>query len=708
MTGRLLSVRIEQEHDVVAARQRARQIAAALGFDGTEQTRIATAVSELARNAYQYARGGAVHFELEGTAAPQVLSITVVDRGPGIDRLEQVLAGSYRSGTGMGLGIIGTRRLMDHFSVQSGPNGTLVVVKKLMPRRAPLVTPEAWRVLVQTLAQQRPEGLGEEVRQQNHELLRTLDELRRRQEELERVNGELQDTNRGVVALYAELDERADHLRRADELKTKFLSNMTHEFRTPVNSILALTNLLAERLNSEPDVKDEVFYIRRSAQQLSDLVNDLLDIAKVEAGKIDVRPTPFEVDSLFGALRGMLRPLLVNQSLALVFEDASGLPPVISDETKVSQILRNFISNALKYTERGEVRVSAALNDTRSAVCFSVSDTGIGIPEQDLGRVFDEFVQIENPLQRRTKGTGLGLPLSKRLAELLGGSVTVVSELGVGSTFTLTLPLIFRDPISVSPIRIEPGRVGVLVVEDSDEDMLLYERALMGSRFQVVPTRSVATALAALKTIRPAAVILDLRLQSDDSWDLLARLKRGEEAGATIPVMIVSTADERQKGYALGADACLIKPVDRDAVLTTLESIISSTSTVRVLSIDDEETFRFIIGEMLGPGFDVRFATSGAEGLEVLRETRPDVVLLDMELGDINGAELFDRLQSDPVTATLPVVAVSSRPVTDVDRRRFGRTAVLPKSQLSRDRLLAVIRDAMGTRTAAQGQGTGN
>lgn len=694
MTGRLLSVRVEQEHDIVAARQRARQIAAALGFEGTEQTRIATAVSELARNAYQYARGGSVHFDLEGTSAPQVLSINVIDRGPGIAPLDQVLAGSYHSGTGMGLGIVGTRRLMDHFSVQSGADGTSVVVKKLLPRRAALVTPDAWRALVQTLAQERPRGLGEEVRQQNQELLRTLDELRRRQEELERVNGELQDTNRGVVALYAELDERADHLRRADELKTKFLSNMTHEFRTPVNSILALTSLLAERLNSGPEVKDEVFYIRKSAQQLSDLVNDLLDIAKVEAGKIDVRPAPFEVESLFGALRGMLRPLLVNQSLSLLFEDASELPPVISDETKVSQILRNFISNALKYTERGEVRVRAALEDTRTAITFAVADTGIGIPEPDLARVFDEFVQIENPLQRRAKGTGLGLPLSKRLAELLGGAVEVTSELGLGSTFTLTLPLIYRDPISTSPIAIEPGRVGVLVVEDSDEDMLLYERALMGTRFQVVPTRSVATAVAALKVIRPEAVILDLRLQSDDSWNLLARLKRGDESGV-IPVMVVSTVDERQKGYALGADACLVKPIDRDTVLSTLESITSRPSLVRVLSIDDEETFRFIIREMLGAGFDVRFAASGSEGLRAAREERPDVVLLDMELGDVSGVELCEQLQADPGTATLPVVVVSSRPVSEADRRRLGPRAALPKSQLSRDRLVAVIRDAL-------------
>lgn len=690
----LLTVRVREEQDIVAARQRARQIAALLGFDGTEQTRVATAVSELARNAYQYAGGGTVRFELEGSAAPQVLSISVADRGPGIAHLDEVLSGSYRSETGMGLGLVGTRRLMDRFSIDSTTHGTTVRVTKLLPRRSSFIRPAEVHALVQALAQQPPRGVVEEIQLQNQELLRTLEELRRRQEDLERVNAELQDTNRGVVALYAELDERADHLRRADELKTRFLSNMTHEFRTPVNSILALTSLLAERLGSGSDEKDEVYYIRRSALQLSDLVNDLLDIAKVEAGKIEVRPAPFEVDSLFGALRGMLRPLLVNQSLNLVFESADDLPPVFSDESKVSQILRNFISNALKYTERGEVRVSASLNDSRDHAIFSVADTGIGIPEADISRVFDEFVQIENPLQRRSKGTGLGLPLSRRLAQLLGGYITVASTLGVGSTFSLTLPLRFRDPITAATIRLEPGRIPVLVVEDSDEDMLLYERALMGTRYQVVPTRSVSTARAALEAIRPAAIVLDVRLQSEHSWDLLVRLTN-DEATRDIPVIVVSSMDDRQKGYALGAAAYLVKPIVRETVIATLDAATRTTGAPRVLSIDDEETFRFIIREMLDGEFDVRFASSGGEGLEAVRSCVPDVVLLDLQLGDMDGSDVFDALRSSPDTAAVPVVVVSSRPITDTDRRRYGEQAVLPKSQLSRERLCAAIRGSL-------------
>jgi signal transduction histidine kinase/CheY-like chemotaxis protein len=692
----LLSVRVHHEHDIVAARQRARQIAGALGFDPTEQTRIATAVSEIARNAYAYAGGGRVEYTVEGDTAPQLLIVTVSDSGGGIVNLDDVLSGRYRSRTGMGLGIVGTRRLMDHFAVATGDKGTTVSLKKILPRRTPLPAATLTQ-LADRLAAERPKGPIEEVQQQNQELLQTLDALQARQEELERVNRELEDTNRGVVALYAELDERADHLRRADELKTRFLSNMTHEFRTPVNSILALTTLLAERLQSTPDDKDEVYYIRKSAQQLSDIVDDLLDLAKVEAGKIEVRPTPFEVQSLFGALRGMLRPLLMNHSsLSLVFEEPDGLPPIFSDESKVSQILRNFISNALKYTEAGEVRVAARLTPERDAVVFSVADTGIGIPAEHLGRVFDEFVQIENPLQRRSKGTGLGLPLSKRLAELLGGRIEVQSVLGAGSTFSVIVPLMYRDATKAAAITLQADRLPVLVIEDSDEDMLLYERALNGTRYQVLPARSAAAAMTALDALRPAAIILDIRLHGQDSWDVLARLKRNA-ATADIPLIVASTMDEQQKGFALGADAYGVKPIGSRWLLRTLDRLTPRNNTVRVLTIDDEDASRFIIRGLLNDaGHQVVEAADGAEGLSCARALAPDVILLDVRLGEMSGLEVRRKLRDDPATAKVPVIMVTAQRLSNAQREDLAGTPVLSKSKLTRETLHGAIRDALG------------
>lgn len=690
----VLSVRIRHEHDIVGARQRARQIAAELGFDSTEQTRIATAVSEIARNAFAYAGGGRVDYLVEGTIPPQLLIVRVTDTGPGIANLDDVLEGRYRSQTGMGLGIVGTRRLMDQFHVQSSTHGTIVTLAKILPRRSKLLTPRELGRVAERLSTLRPSDPIEEVQQQNQELLRALEELRGRQEELERVNRELEDTNRGVVALYAELDERADHLRRADELKTRFLSNMTHEFRTPVNSILALTSLLAERLGGNPDQKDELFYIRKAAQQLSDLVNDLLDIAKVEAGKIEVRPATFEVDALFGALRGMLRPLLVNQALSLAFDEPEDVPPIYSDESKVSQILRNFISNALKYTERGEVRVTARLVPDRTAVEFSVSDTGIGIPEQHLDRIFDEFVQIENPLQRAAKGTGLGLPLSKRLAELLGGRISVQSRLGLGSTFVLTIPLLYTDPTRQPLPTIDVGRTPVLVVEDTDEDLLLYERGLADTRFQLVAARSPSAALTVLERLQPSAIIFDIRLHGEDAWDLLAKLKR-DDATKRIPLIVASTLDDKAKAFALGADAYGLKPIDRAWLVRTLEALAPRVGVTRVLSVDDEEAARYIIREMLSdPTHEVIEASSGEEGLQRARTLAPDIILLDVRLGDMTGVDAYERLRSDPQTAAVPVVVVTSQTLSADERRRLGDAPVLPKSALTRDRLKQAMLEA--------------
>ena len=620
-----------------------------------------------------------------------MLTIRVSDSGGGIANLADILGGRYTSSTGLGLGIIGARRLMDVFEVASSAKGTTISMKKLLPSRAPLVgAPELAR-LAAALAAARPAGPLVEVREQNQELLRTLEALQKRQDELERVNRELEDTNRGVVALYAELDERADHLRRVDEVKTRFLSNMTHEFRTPVNSILALTNLLAERLQVTEADRDEVYYIRRSALQLAELIDDLLDLAKVEAGKIEVSPTIFEVRDLFGALRGMLRPLLVNEALSLVFEEGEGLPPLCSDERKVSQILRNLISNALKYTERGEVRVAARLTETGNGLELSVTDTGIGIPEADLNKVFDEFVQIENPLQRRVKGTGLGLPLSKRLAELLGGTLSVTSTVGLGSTFTVTLPLMPAN-LDAEMLAPDPNRLPVLVVDDDEADLMMYERAFNGTRFQMVPARSAATAIKALEVLRPSAIVLDIRLHGGESWDLLTRLKQ-QRATADVPVLVASSVDDRHKAMALGASAYQAKPVNAAQLLECLNSLVARSVMRRILLIDDQDTFRYIMREMLrGPDNYILEAESGRDGLQMAARANPDVILLDLQLGDLHGLDVIEGLQRSPQTAHVPVVVVTSTTLSDVDRERLPLTVpVLSKAHLTRELVHAAM-----------------
>ena len=437
----LLTTEIRHETDVVLARGRARQVATILGFDAQDQTRFATAVSEIARNAFQYAGGGRVEFVVE-PGTPRLFLVLVRDNGPGIADLQAILDGRYTSTTGMGLGLLGARRIMDRFEIVSTPGqGTDVTVGKALPKRAANVSDTDLARLVADLGRREPSSPFEEVQRQNQELLRTLDELRRLQAETAHLNRELEETNRGVLALYAELDERAIALQRASETKSRFLSNMSHEFRTPLNSIRSLAKFLLDPLDGElsQEKQRQALFILKGAEHLSEMVNDLLDLAKVEAGKVEIRTEAFEVADLFAAIRGMFRPLLdPSAPVSLVFDKPEGIASLMTDETKLAQILRNFISNALKFTERGEVRV-AAMAGPDDTVVFTVTDTGIGIAPGDLVRIFDEYTQVEGPLQRRVKGTGLGLSLSQKLAELLGGGASVTSRLGLGSCFTATI-----------------------------------------------------------------------------------------------------------------------------------------------------------------------------------------------------------------------------------------------------------------------------
>ena len=256
------------------------------------------------------------------------------------------------------------------------------------------------------------------------------------------LRAELEETNQGVLALYAELDIQAEQLRQASDLKSRFLSYMSHEFRTPLGSILSITGLLTDELDGPlaPEQHRQVAFISHATRELSDMVDDLLDLAKIEAGRISISPAWFDMLDLFAALRGMFRPIVDGTAVDLIFEEPVGLPQLFSDDKKLAQILRNFISNALKFTTRGEVRVSVRL-EGEDRVRFSVTDTGIGIAEDLQGSLFEDFAQLDTPLQKRLRGTGLGLSLCKRFATLLGGEVGVVSTAGVGSSFHVAIPL---------------------------------------------------------------------------------------------------------------------------------------------------------------------------------------------------------------------------------------------------------------------------
>ncbi len=582
MTWPIVTLPIETEGDVVVVRQRARLIAELLGFERQDQTRIATAVSEIVRNAFSYAGGGRAEFMIEPAETPQLLRIRIADKGPGIANLQSILDGQYRSQSGMGLGLIGARRLMDRFRIHTGSDkGTTVELDQHLPQRNPPITPPTLKEIAASLKRDRSADPLTALREQNRELMQSLEDIRRRDEESKQLNQELGDTNRGVVALYAELDERAEQLRKASELKSRFLSNMTHEFRTPLNSVLALSRLLLDRIDGAltPEQERQIGYIRRSAESLLELVNDLLDLSKVEAGKIEVKCARFTVSNLFGALRGALRPLLTSTSVELNFDAADDMPEFFTDQAKVAQILRNLISNALKFTEQGEVRVAASHDAEKKIATFRVRDTGIGIPPEHHERIFEEFSQIDTRLQKNVKGTGLGLPLSRSLAQLIGGNITIESVVGQGSVFTLTIPVQFRDSTNA----------------------------------------------------------------------------------------VVPAADLTQK---------------------------------RVLVIDDDETFRYVMKQIIRnePRYEVLEAADGSDGLRLAREGHPDVIVLDLQMPNVDGFAVLQELNADQRTSVIPIIVSTSMAVdAELKARLPVGTRVISKNLISRENVSLFLRDATST-----------
>jgi signal transduction histidine kinase/DNA-binding response OmpR family regulator len=684
----ILQIALQSERDVVQARQRAREVAAELGLDNQDQIRLATATSEIARNAYRYARNGKVAFSLD--LEQQRIEVEVSDAGGGIPNLDEILEGRYRSMTGMGMGIIGTKRLMDDFEIETSASGTTVRMGKVLPQFRNNWTERTARELKSKVQARIPSNPFEEIEQQNQELLKTLQELRTRQEELELLNHELEDTNRGVVALYAELDERADYLRRASELKTKFLSNVSHEFRTPLNSIISLARMLMDRIDGDltGEQLKQIRYIESSARVLQDLVNDLLDLAKVEAGKVRMRPKRFEVHELFSALKGMLKPLLAdNTSVNLVFDDADEMVPLRTDEGKVSQILRNLISNAIKFTPNGSVRVSATLLPGEE-VEFVVADTGIGIAPEHHEAIFKEFSQVDNPLQDKYRGTGLGLPLCRNLAKLLGGRIWLESELGTGSTFFVRIPAVyvgekFQADSGEMPPAPEFHRSPVLILEDDIETARLFESYLRNSEFQAIIAVNVAQAEIWTGRHSPAAVIADVHLEDEQCWGFLSRTR---DRWPELVCIAMSVSDESEAARENGIDIFFQKPVDKDVLLEELRGRVAQTGSRRILLVDDNEIARYILRDLLDqPWLSIREASSGGDALAAIEKELPDAIILDLLMPDMSGIEVLRRLRRSSATEQLPVLIYTSKELTESERAELEmlNAPVIKKAEVS-------------------------
>ncbi len=553
----MLTVSISGENDLLLARRRATEIAGLLGLDRQDQTRIATAVSEIVRNAYTYAHGGKIEFFVERVPRP-ALRVVVGDAGPGIPHLAKIWDGTYRSTTGMGLGILGAKRLTDHFEIESTPAGTRVTLVRAVSGAPDRKVPSDTELLSALTASRSNDAVTVLV-DQNQELMAVLDQLRVRETELERLNKELEETNRGVMVLYAELENKAEAVQQANEMKTRFLSAVTHELRTPLNSIVSLSRLLLQHTDGDLSAEQEkqVGFILRSAQNLTELVNDLLDLAKVEAGKISVQSAPVAVTDVFSALRGMFRPIAQGGHVEFRVEEPREDLRLTTDEGKLSQILRNFISNALKFTEAGEVVLSAWRDG--GSVLFRVADTGMGIAAENRDRVLQEWVQVEGAGPAKHRGSGLGLPLAKKFTELLGGEMWFDSVVGQGSQFYIRLPIGESSEDEAgddgSPALPEP----VIVIVDDDE----VARYLLRRQLATLTTARVLEAvngmegLGLIREQKPALAILDVMMPGLNGIELASEL-RGDAGFKDLRLLVITSKpldeEERSRLASLRAE----------------------------------------------------------------------------------------------------------------------------------------------------------
>jgi signal transduction histidine kinase len=511
VTEELARLPVHDLPGVFAARGLGRELAAALGLDHQDQVRVATALSEICR----------------GTITAGYTAVVAF----GADQASLVLTVTVSGGRPPGDGVAAAGRLMDSLTTD-GP-----AVRMTKPR--PAYTNTDLGAVRKQLAAILPESTLDELRRNNEDLIAALEEQRRQKEQLQLLNAELQETNRGVmalynelseeleqtnrgvVALYRELDEKSEQLRAASESKDRFWANVSHELRTPLNSVLGLTRLLAEPDSGlGPEQHYQVELIRGATGTLLTLVNDLLDVAKAESGQLALDPAEVSLPALLATLRGLTRPMAGDKPVEVVVSADDAPATMLTDEVALTAILRNLLSNAIKYTDSGEVRLSVRTLPSRIEI--RVSDTGTGIPEGQIERVFEEFYQVPGV---RRGGTGLGLPYARRLAVLLGGELTLTSQPGQGTTVVLGLP-------HGSP------SLGTVVVADDDAGFRQLVRSLVaGIADRVIEAADGTQALEAVAAEPVDLVLADLDMPGADGHALLGRLPDG------LPAIVITAGD---------------------------------------------------------------------------------------------------------------------------------------------------------------------
>ncbi len=510
----------------------------------------------------------------------------------------------------------------------------------------------------------------------------------------------------------AEIELRAakDQAEQANRAKSEFLANMSHELRTPLNAIIGFTRLVMRRAKDVlPERQhDNLGKILISAEHLLALINTVLDLSKIEAGRVDVRPTAFALEPLIDQCLRTVEPML-REGVRLAKKLAPDLPELDTDQDKLRQILLNLLGNAVKFTERGSITVGARALDGR--ITLEVADTGCGIPADSLDLVFEEFRQVDSSSTRQHGGTGLGLSISRHLARLIGGDLRLASTLGAGSTFSVTFPARYGPPRAAPAVAAEVAAGSernrtILAIDDDPDTVYLLRENLAEAGYEVIVASDGEDGLRKAREHRPGAIVLDILMPQKDGWQVLHELKADPQT-REIPIIVLSIVDQKDLGFRLGASDYLLKPPDRDALICALRRV--AAPPWRLLIADDDPLVPDLIRQLLeDQGCEIEAAGDGRAALAMLARRRPDVLLLDLLMPNLDGFGVLEQLAQNPSLAGLPVIVLTAKSLSSDERALLQRRvlAILEKRGLDRATLLQEVRRALPACGAPEARGS--